>query len=91
MQCKAYAYTCDISNENQVEELGRKVRKEVGDVEILINNAGILYAKPLLELSNEQVKKTLQVNTLAHFWVSTSLHSKPNELALDFNTIRFRV
>ncbi|XP_015906214.1 protein dhs-3 [Parasteatoda tepidariorum] len=68
MQCKAYAYTCDVSNENQVEELADKVRRDVGDVDILINNAGVLPGKPLLELSSSQIKKTLEINTLAHFW-----------------------
>lgn len=68
MQCKAHAYTCDISNENQVEELGDKVTRDVGSVDILINNAGVMSAKPLMELSNEQIKRTLQINTLSHFW-----------------------
>ncbi|GFY43841.1 hypothetical protein TNIN_413181 [Trichonephila inaurata madagascariensis] len=68
MQCKAYAYTCDVSNENQVEELADKVFREVGDVDILINNAGVLPGKPLLELTNKQIKKTLDINTLAHMW-----------------------
>ncbi|GFY42689.1 epidermal retinol dehydrogenase 2 [Trichonephila inaurata madagascariensis] len=70
MQCKAYAYTCDVSNENQVEELADKVFREVGDVDILINNAGVLPGKPLLELTNKQIKKTLDINTLAHMWLS---------------------
>ncbi|GFQ87184.1 hypothetical protein TNCT_546011 [Trichonephila clavata] len=68
MQCKAYAYTCDVSNENQVEELADKVYREVGDVDILINNAGVLPGKPLLELTNKQIKRTLDINTLAHMW-----------------------
>lgn len=70
VQCKGYAYTCDISNENQVEELHDKITRDVGDVDILINNAGILPGKPIMELSNEQIKKTFKINTLAHFWVS---------------------
>ncbi|GBO37383.1 hypothetical protein AVEN_148824-1 [Araneus ventricosus] len=66
MQCKAYAYTCDVSNENQVEALADKVYREVGDVDILINNAGVLPGKPLLELTNAQIKKTFAVNSMSH-------------------------
>ncbi|GIY19957.1 hypothetical protein CDAR_583731 [Caerostris darwini] len=69
MQAKAFAYTCDVSNENQVEELADKVHREVGDVDILINNAGVLPGRPLLELTNAQIKKTLNINTLAHMWM----------------------
>ncbi|XP_054713216.1 short-chain dehydrogenase/reductase family 16C member 6-like [Uloborus diversus] len=69
MDRKAFAYTCDVSNENQVENLAAKVFREVGKVDIIINNAGILPGKPFLELSNSQIRKTLEVNTLAHFWM----------------------
>ncbi|GBN79330.1 Short-chain dehydrogenase/reductase family 16C member 6 [Araneus ventricosus] len=69
MQCKAYAYTCDVSNENQVEALADKVYREVGDVDILINNAGVLPGKPLLELTNAQIKKTFAVNSMSHMWM----------------------
>ncbi|KAF8795766.1 Protein dhs-3 like protein [Argiope bruennichi] len=69
MQCKAYAYTCDVSNENQVEALADKVFREVGDVDILINNAGVLPGKPLFDLTNAQIKKTFAINSLSHMWM----------------------
>lgn len=53
-----------------MEELHDKITRDVGDVDILINNAGILPGKPFMELTNEQIKKTFKINTLAHFWVS---------------------
>jgi len=68
MQCKAFAYTCDISNENQVEELGDRVSREVGNVDILINNAGVMAAKSLMDLTSEQIRRTITINTLSHFW-----------------------
>lgn len=46
-----------------------KVKKEVGDVDILVNNAGIVSGKSLLELTDEQIEKTFEVNVMAHFWV----------------------
>ncbi|KAG8184083.1 hypothetical protein JTE90_025393 [Oedothorax gibbosus] len=72
MQCKAHAYTCDVSNEVQVEDLAARVFREVGPVDILLNNAGVLPGKPLLEESPGMIRKTLEVNTLAHMWMIRS-------------------
>ncbi len=43
------------------------------EVDILINNAGVVTGKPLLECSPEQVKKTFAVNTLALFWTTQAV------------------
>lgn len=47
-----------------------KVREEVGDVTILVNNAGILPCRPLKDHSPELIEKIFSVNVFAHFWVS---------------------
>ncbi|XP_067125530.1 short-chain dehydrogenase/reductase family 16C member 6-like [Centruroides vittatus] len=65
---KAFAYHCDVSNEKCVEETSEKVKKDVGQVSILINNAGMVNCRELLHLSCQQIRRTLEVNTLAHFW-----------------------
>lgn len=49
-----------------------QVRQEVGDVTILINNAGIVTGKKFMDSPDTLIEKTLQVNTMAHFWVFTS-------------------
>ena len=48
--------------------------KEIfGSATILINNAGIVYGDSLLESKEEDLMKTIEVNTLSHCWVSTIL------------------
>ena len=42
----------------------------VGDVTILVNNAGIVTGKTFIESPDELILKTMEVNTNAHFWVS---------------------
>ena len=49
--------------------VGDLVRNDVGDVSILVNNAGVVAGKPLVDLPDELVEKTFSVNLLAHFWV----------------------
>ena len=36
----AHGYVCDVTNEEQVQELVRKIENEVGVIDILVNNAG---------------------------------------------------
>lgn len=47
-----------------------QVKKEVGDVTILVNNAGVVYPADLLSTKDEEITKTFEVNILGHFWVS---------------------
>ncbi|NXT25571.1 RDHE2 dehydrogenase, partial [Syrrhaptes paradoxus] len=63
-----FAYHCDCSNKEEVYEQADKVRKEVGDVTILVNNAGILIGKKFWDLSDADFEKTLGINFFAHVW-----------------------
>lgn len=47
-----------------------KVKRDVGEVDILVNNAGIVTGKKFLECKDELIQKTMDVNIMAHFWVS---------------------
>lgn len=60
---------CDVSKKEEVEELYKKVKAEVGDVTILVNNAGIMYVKSIIDYSEEDILKMYKVNVFAHFWV----------------------
>jgi len=66
---KCYTYFCDISKREKIYETANKVKKDVGDVSVVINNAGIVTGKKFLECADELVEKTFQVNTMAHFWI----------------------
>lgn len=37
-------------------------------IDVLVNNAGIVAGRSLLELTPAQIRATFAVNTLAHFW-----------------------
>ncbi len=66
----ALAYKCDVSDRNTVYRTAEKVRKDIGEVRILINNAGIVSGKPFLECTDKQVQKTMDINIIAHFWTT---------------------
>ncbi|KAF2357513.1 Short-chain dehydrogenase/reductase SDR [Trinorchestia longiramus] len=64
----AFGYQCDVSDENNVKDVMGKVRTEVGDIDILINNAGIMPCKPFLKHSQAEVDKLFSINVMAHFY-----------------------
>ena len=53
----------------KVLEVGSKVLKEVGEVSILINNAGIMPQHEILKHSEAEVKKMYEINVFAHYWL----------------------
>ena len=65
---KVTTYHCDVSDRHMVYGLAEEVKKEVGKVDIVINNAAVVSGRPFLECSDEQIERTLRVNVLAHFW-----------------------
>jgi NAD(P)-dependent dehydrogenase (short-subunit alcohol dehydrogenase family) len=63
-------YTTNVAEPNQVNELARTVEEKWGKVDVLINNAGIVASAPLMENTDEQIKRMIDVNLVSHFWVS---------------------
>ena len=50
-------------------ESANRVLHEVGDVTILINNAGVIFTRGVLQHSEKEIRKTYDVNVLAHYWI----------------------
>ena len=61
---QSWVYQCDVSNREEVKIMAQKVRKEVGDVNILVNNAGIMITKQFLEQTDSEVESTINVSVL---------------------------
>lgn len=62
------SFICDISDRSEVYKLARKVERDTGPVSILVNNAGIVQAAPVLDMKDEMIEKILDINLVAHFW-----------------------
>jgi all-trans-retinol dehydrogenase (NAD+) len=63
-----HTYNCDVSRSEEVYRIADKVREEVGPVDILVNNAGVVSGKPFLECTDDQLRRCMDVNLIAHFW-----------------------
>ncbi|XP_060099735.1 short-chain dehydrogenase/reductase family 16C member 6-like [Heteronotia binoei] len=65
---RVHDYTCDCSKKQEIYRVADQVKKEVGDVSILINNAGIVTGKRFLDSPDSLIEKTMEVNAMANIW-----------------------
>lgn len=55
----------DVSKREEVYEAARRVQDPI---DVLVNNAGVVSGKSLLEIPDEKIERSFAVNTLALFW-----------------------
>lgn len=70
VECKQEGWNChtykvDLFNSIEIEKAAGQVKQEVGPIDILFNNAGIVVGKAFLNQSPEEIRKTLAVNVEA--------------------------
>lgn len=61
---EVYTYKVDVANIASIEKAAKEVAKDVGDIDILFNNAGIVVGKEFKEQSTEEIEKTIRINVL---------------------------
>ena len=59
------SYVVDVSNLVQIQEAAKKTKDEHGNIDILINNAGIVVGKYFHEHNATEIEKTFSINTSA--------------------------
>jgi len=63
-----WTFQCDITNRSVVYKTADRVFREVGRVDILINNAGIVSGDWIVDIPDQRIEKTFEVNVISHFW-----------------------
>jgi all-trans-retinol dehydrogenase (NAD+) len=59
---------CDVSGREEVYKTARTLTEKYGPVEILVNNAGVVSGKTIMETPDEKIIRSLNVNVFALFW-----------------------
>ena len=69
-----HGYRVDVSRHEVVAEQYGKVKKEVGDVDILINCAGIITSnKTFDQCTEDEINRTMMVNAIAPMYVARQM------------------
>ena len=58
------AYTCDLTQPEEITELFNRIRREIGSVDVLINNAGVIHVGPLETMTADELHEAMAT----HFW-----------------------
>lgn len=64
-----FTFSVDVTSREKVLEVGSKVLEDVGDISILVNNAGIMPQHEILKHSEAEVRKMYEINVFAHYWL----------------------
>jgi all-trans-retinol dehydrogenase (NAD+) len=67
---RAKGFACDVSDPEAVRAAAERVRSEVGDPDVVVNNAGVVSGGKLLDIPDEKIRRTFEVNVLALYWVT---------------------
>ena len=58
-------YNVDVSKIKQIQETAKEVKQELGNIDVIINNAGIIVGKYFHEHSTLDITKTMDINASA--------------------------
>ncbi len=63
-------HVVDVSDPGQIRQTADEVLSEIGKVDVLFNNAGVVVGKAFHEHSYEEIDRTIGVNTLGLMYVT---------------------
>lgn len=67
---KAFVVKADVSNEQEVKNMVQTIFQEFGYIDVLVNNAGVVFDRDFADIQVEEFKRTIEVNVLGAFIVS---------------------
>lgn len=70
MGVKANAYKADVSKSEDIDQLKSQIMRDMGVVDILINNAGVFFCKSPEEETVENLQRMININLMSNFWVN---------------------
>ena len=59
---EAHGYVCDVTNEEQVNAMVAQIEQEVGPINILVNNAGIIKRIPMHEMTAAEFRQVIDID-----------------------------
>lgn len=75
----AITYKADVSDLNQVKQMVKDVSKELGGIDVLVNNAGIVRDEYLLMLNKDTLDTCMDLNVKGYFYCAQQAVLKCSE------------
>lgn len=66
----AYTFVVDVTDKEAVYKTVESMKKNIGKIDIIINNAGVVAGKLFWELTDAQIERVFKVNTLGPMYVT---------------------
>lgn len=64
---------CDIADPTAVDEFVDRSLDEFGSIDVLVNNAAVFYTESVLDLSVEEIARTININLLGTMYVTRAI------------------
>ncbi|MBU2555489.1 MAG: SDR family oxidoreductase [Bacteroidetes bacterium] len=68
---KVHGFAVDVSSPEQIKQTAEEVRQQVGNIDILINNAGIVVGKYFHEHNVSEINATMNINSRAPMLITS--------------------
>lgn len=66
---KCFLYKCDVSNEEEVKNMFANIKNNIGNIDVVINNAGIAIDNNIKDKTSDEFMKVLNVNLIGTFLI----------------------
>ncbi len=68
-----HTYTCDVSNKEEVQGLGKEVNETFGALDVLVNNAGVFIPGSIHEEEEGMYEKMMRTNMDSAYYLTRSV------------------
>ena len=65
---RAFAVTTDVADDHQVEEAAERIERELGPIDIWINNAMVSVLSPALQMTPDEYRRVTEVTYLGYVY-----------------------
>lgn len=66
-------YTCDVTDASRCAQVANEVHEEFGSVDVLINNAGIVFSTPIMAIDAQEYDTVMNVNLRGNFHMAQAV------------------
>ncbi len=73
---EALPLNVDLSKKEGCEKMVAETERTLGDIDVLVNNAGVVLNKDIVDMDDEMIQMTIDVNLMAQVWATRAVLRK---------------